>query len=450
MLRKVLFLPLIASACFGQSGTPVFKVIYSPPSGGTIGYLQDLVEVQPGLFYALSTRATNTSGATIFSVTSSGTFKPIYSFPFTSGTNVETLVQSSNGLLYGSGYSSYNFYYSVSPSGENLQQFAFPGQHPHQWGSENWTITAPPGEFYDKAGMNVGNSVIQGFARIEESGKITILHQFSATDGYPDPQANIVYGPDGNIYGIGNQQYGTAPPGFIYRFTPAGVYSILLNFPPFPGSGLGYPLVAASDGNLYGTFPAGGTNNTGYVYQASLSGQYQVMANFPAHGMVQPGGTLLAAADGNVYGTTNSNDIFRYDVAKKELSKVYSVPESGARCYCQLIEGMDGKLYGLGAVGGPFPGIGSIFSLDIGLPKPLPLVSGLYPASGTVGQKVVLWGNYLLGATSVTFNGTPAGTAVSTSMQSVVATVPPGAISGPVTVTTANGSFTTTQAFTVQ
>jgi len=449
MLRKVLFLPLIASACFGQSGTPVFKVIYSPPSGGTIGYLQDLSEVQPGVFYALSTWITNTFGATIFSVTSTGTFKSIYVFPPVNNTQVVTLVQSSNATLYGSaGDVNGSFYISISLLGANLEHFPLPGKPPNQWGALNRTLLAPPGELYDL--VTEGSPSVYGLARIEESGKITILHQFSPTDGYPDPQANIVYGPDGNIYGIGNQQYGTVTPGFIYRFTPSGAYSILLNFPSFPGSSLGYPLVAASDGNLYGTFPAGGTNNSGYVYQATLSGQYQVLANFPAHGMVQPGGTLLAAADGNVYGTTNSNDIFRYDVAKSELSKVYSVPESGARCYCQLIEGMDGKLYGMGAVGGPFPGIGSIFSLDIGLPKPLPLVSGLYPASGTVGQKVVLWGNYLLGAISVTFNGTPAGTAVSTSMQSVVATVPTGATSGPVTVTTANGSFTTTQAFTVQ
>jgi hypothetical protein len=63
---------------------------------------------------------------------------------------------------------------------------------------------------------------------------------------------------------------------------------------------------------------------------------------------------------------------------------------------------------------------------------------------------VILWGNYLLGASAVSFNGTPATTFKSTSVQSVAATVPADATSGPVTVTTANGSFTTTQGFTVQ
>ena len=114
------------------------------------------------------------------------------------------------------------------------------------------------------------------------------------------------------------------------------------------------------------------------------------------------------------------------------------------------MEGMDGKLYGVTPRGGPYPGVGAIFSLDIGLPKPLPVVSGLFPASAAAGQKVILWGNYLLGATSVTFNGIPATIVRSTSKQSVMATVPTGATTGPVTVTTPNGSFTTTQNFTVQ
>jgi hypothetical protein len=60
-----------------------------------------------------------------------------------------------------------------------------------------------------------------------------------------------------------------------------------------------------------------------------------------------------------------------------------------------------------------------------------------------------LWGNYLLGATSVSFDGVPAQYIGVTSIQSVWATVPAGAATGPVTVTTPIGSFTTTTNFTV-
>jgi hypothetical protein len=63
---------------------------------------------------------------------------------------------------------------------------------------------------------------------------------------------------------------------------------------------------------------------------------------------------------------------------------------------------------------------------------------------------VILWGNYLLGAKSVVFNGTPATSFRATSVRSVQVTVPPGATTGPVTITTAKGSYTTTNSFTVQ
>jgi hypothetical protein len=67
-----------------------------------------------------------------------------------------------------------------------------------------------------------------------------------------------------------------------------------------------------------------------------------------------------------------------------------------------------------------------------------------------VSQTVTLWGNYLLGATSVAFNGVLATDVLVTSVHSVRVTVPAEATTGPVSVTTANGSFTTTKSFTVQ
>jgi uncharacterized protein (TIGR03437 family) len=74
----------------------------------------------------------------------------------------------------------------------------------------------------------------------------------------------------------------------------------------------------------------------------------------------------------------------------------------------------------------------------------------MVPDSGATGQKIILWGSHLLGATSVSFNGVPAAAFQVNSTQAVVAAVPAGATTGPVTITTANGSFTTTQSFTIQ
>ena len=371
------------------------------------------------------------------------------------------MVQGTNGELYGPAFNPSDphttppqYYYSLDVSGQNIQIFPYPTT---QWGSAWQTLIAPPGVLYDLVAhppKNSGGAPIFGFARIAQTGAMTILHVFSAGEGYPLNSFNsLTRATDGSFYGVAYEHYTGVSPGFIYRVTPDGAYSKLLTFPstPLGAAAVFLPIRAASDGNLYGTFETGGTNNTGVIYQATPSGQLQTVANFPATGMAEPQ-TLTQAGDGNLYGTTNYNQIFRYNLTTHSLGLIYQMAPDGSqgKCGCDLIEGMDGKLYGAAPYGGPFPGLGAVFSLDIGLPKPLPVVSGLYPASGGAGQRVLLWGNYLLGATSVTFSGAAATNFKSTSVQSVYATVPTGATTGPVTITTANGSYTTTQSFTVQ
>ncbi len=62
---------------------------------------------------------------------------------------------------------------------------------------------------------------------------------------------------------------------------------------------------------------------------------------------------------------------------------------------------------------------------------------------------MLLWGDALLGTTAVSFNGTPAPGFGVPSKQGIWVQVPAGATSGPVTVTTPNGTYTTPQSFTV-
>jgi hypothetical protein len=67
-----------------------------------------------------------------------------------------------------------------------------------------------------------------------------------------------------------------------------------------------------------------------------------------------------------------------------------------------------------------------------------------------VGQRVLIWGANLLCTTGVSFKGAAATTFTVASGQGVWANVPNGAATGPVTVTTPNGSFTSKESFTVQ
>jgi hypothetical protein len=111
------------------------------------------------------------------------------------------------------------------------------------------------------------------------------------------------------------------------------------------------------------------------------------------------------------------------------------------------VEGIDGRIYGISYYQHTD---GTFFVLDAGLPPPLPHVGLIAPLSGPVGQLVLLWGQNLLGATAVSFNGTPATTFSVPTTQGIWAEVPTGATSGPITVTTPNGSYVTGQGFTVE
>jgi endo-1,4-beta-xylanase len=80
---------------------------------------------------------------------------------------------------------------------------------------------------------------------------------------------------------------------------------------------------------------------------------------------------------------------------------------------------------------------------------PMPMLSSFAPLNGPVGTSVVLTGTSLTGATAVTFNGSPAPGFVVNSPTQITVSVPVGAVSGLITVTTPGGSATSATAFAV-
>jgi hypothetical protein len=79
---------------------------------------------------------------------------------------------------------------------------------------------------------------------------------------------------------------------------------------------------------------------------------------------------------------------------------------------------------------------------------PAPVISGFSPPSGPVGTTVTISGSNLAKATSVKVNGVVA-TILTDVAASITATVPVGATTGPITVSTAGGTATSATNFTV-
>jgi hypothetical protein len=112
-----------------------------------------------------------------------------------------------------------------------------------------------------------------------------------------------------------------------------------------------------------------------------------------------------------------------------------------------VLQAADGTLIG------DAPGMGSgnggtIVQANLGLQAPPPALGQFSPSSGAAGSKVTLTGAHFVGATAVAFNGTPASFQIM-SVTSIRATVPAGATSGPISVTSPAGTSTAKSAFTV-
>jgi hypothetical protein len=140
---------------------------------------------------------------------------------------------------------------------------------------------------------------------------------------------------------------------------------------------------------------------------------------------------------GRVFAITTSGSL----VQNLDMSALFGIyPTSAA-----FLQGSDGRLYGGGAtVAKRFV----IYAIDAALPPPAPSIAGFTPASGSVGTKVVISGAHFVGATAVTFNGISAGFLINADGV-ISATVPVGASSGPIQVTTPGGSAVTKTDFTV-
>jgi uncharacterized repeat protein (TIGR03803 family) len=161
---------------------------------------------------------------------------------------------------------------------------------------------------------------VTSFYRISTNGDFTIL--YTRTNGialgFPAPAiaGELIFGPDGFLYGaIGaNTFLGWTPtlPGNIFQFTTNGTFSSLFTFNGTNGYNPKARLLAAADGNLYGTTAGGtslkGNDNYGTIFRLSTHGALTTLVNFGGSNGIVPVSPLIEAADGNLYGTTQGSE----------------------------------------------------------------------------------------------------------------------------------------------
>lgn len=434
----------------------------------------------------------------VVKITPDGVLSVLYSFPYDSSNKttpngmfpVAGLLQGPDGNFYGvasgGGSSGTDFcqpgpeifgcgtIFKLTPSGHLTLLYSFCGGY--GCGSYPPDGADPRGRLVYSGGYLYGTTQQGGeyngvynsgtIFRISLSGAYQIMHTFSGCCGTGDgegPAAGLTLASDGNFYGT-TQFGGTGGNGTVFKMTPAGAVTILHSFlsgDPNGAEPMG-ALIQASDGNLYGTCYTAGANGYGTVFRISRSGVFKKIYDFTiaaGNAGYLPQAGVIQASDGNLYGAAGGGGAEGLGaIYQLTLSGVATLEASfgGASGYGPidaLVQGSDGKLYVTTQSGGGnnshgVPDQGSIDVFNAGLPAPKPGILRFTPASGHVGTKVTISQGPYIGATVVKFHGKSATFKVKGS-EFIIATVPAGATSGPISVTTPGGKAVSTHSFTV-
>lgn len=311
---------------------------------------------------------------------------------------------------------------------------------------------------------------------VTPKGVETVLHSFDSTDG-DAPYGGLVQATDGNFYGTALQGgtgiscQVTGGCGTVFKITAQGVLTTLYNFCQQSNCTDGFfpetSLIQAVDGNLYGTTVYGGnsTVNSGYgiAFKITTQGTFTILYKFCsvancADGAMPSG--FIQATDGNLYAAAAGGTgavcysssyacgiIFKMTTTGTPTTVYSFCPQGGPTCpngdgSGELVQGTDGNFYGVTA--GGTHGEGTAFNLSTGLGPFVRTVT----ASGEAGSSVIILGTNLTAATSVTFNGVPAAFTVVSSSE-IAATVPAGATTGAVIVTTPSGTLKSNKKFRI-
>jgi uncharacterized repeat protein (TIGR03803 family) len=467
--RRAATVLLLCVAMAIAAPAQTFQTLFSfDGASGEYPYFESLVQGFNGNFYGTTSVAGANGYGTVFEVTPTGKLTTLYSF--CSQTNCADgydpyggLVQATDGNLYGTtlegGVNGWGTVFKVTPTGNLTTLYSFCPQSSCTDGSLPYAglVQATNGNLYGATNWGGANGNYGTIFEITPAGKLTTLYSFcsqsSCTDGSL-PYAKLVRAANGNFYGttlFGGAGANCVPQGgcgTVFEITPAGKLTTLYSFCSQSNCMDGYQpyarLVQATNGNFYGTTYYGGDNGRGTVFEITPAGKLTTLYSFCFQSNCADGfdtyAGLVQAPDGNFYGITNvggtnfNGTLFEITPTGK-LTTLYNFCSQsgcadGSRPYATLVQATNGSFYGTTYSGGA-NGVGTVFRESVGL---RPFVETL-PASGRVGNKVIILGNNLKGTTAVSFNGTAAIFTVVRATE-IKTTVPAGATTGFVTVQT--------------
>ena len=482
------------------SGTLTHVFDFNNPNGAPYIPYSGLALGKDGNFYGTTSTGGTFGWGTVFKITASGTLTKVYDFgtckyPCKEGAYPKAPpVQGRDGNFYGTTPHSNDgtdngIVYKVTPTGKYTPIYAFDGI---SGGNPNDPLTLGiDGNFYGttaKGGKTVqtcwdSSATCGTVFKITPGGKVTFLYKFDQTHG-AGPLGPLVQASDGNFYGTTSAGGDASGDGVIFKITPQGKFTLLyaLNG-SVDGKQPSAGLTQVTDGNgntiaLYGATQAGGSKGYGTLFKVSLSGGFTRLYDFDNTTGSTPEITLLQHTTGILYGETfqggsDGAGVF-YSLDDKLPAFVSLVSTSGkvGDSIEILGQGFKGtksvsfngksasfKVVSATSLTATVPSGASRGSVTVKTPSGTltsnhifvvtPFIKSFNPTSGKVGTAVVITGTTFTGTTKVTFGGVPATSFTVNSDTQVTATVPTGAVTGKIAITTPSGTAVSAGIFTV-
>jgi uncharacterized repeat protein (TIGR03803 family) len=453
----------------GLSAQTFTTLVNFDGANGAEPWYMSLVQGPDGSFYGTTAYggSENICGrppvcGTIFKITSDGVLATLHLVPADGSEPLGGLTLALNGNFYATAYqdgaNGGGTILEITRTAKVTTLYSFCAQPncTDGFGPQSALVEGADGSFYGTTPYGGADDSGVVF-KITSKGALTTLHSFDGTDG-DGPFAGLVLGPDGNFYGT-TYVGGANNDGTVFKISPWGAFTTLHNFDLADGR---YPfgaLALATDGNFYGTTSQGGANGLGTVFKITPGGKLTTIYNFcPQPDCTDgnaPYGGLVQGTDGNFYGTTqrggtsNEGTVFEVTTGGTLMTLHNFDSNDGAQPLGGLLQGTDGNFYGTTTLGGDFTcnlpnGCGAVFSLSTGLSPFVALVRSY----GKVGQTGPILGQGFTGTSNVMVNGIPASFTVISDTY-LRATVPVGATTGYVTVTTPGGTLTSNVPFHV-
>ncbi len=373
-----------------------------------------LIEKSDGVFYGTCFGGTSDVGE-IFKITSAGDFTRLYNFTGEADGIAPKagLVEGSDGNFYGTtSFDSVNedgTLFKVTPSGALTLVHTF-ALDPDGAGPQAPLVLGSDGSLYGVTTRGGADGENGGVAfKLTPTGTLVPLHSFLPAEG-TFPTSALVQDLDGNFYGT-TESDGASGVGTVFKMSPSGSVTPLYSFMGnADGSSPNAALTKGRDGAFYGTTFFGGDQDNGTIFRITTAGDLTILYRFTGgDDGSSPQAPLAPAGDGNFYGTTtsggsNSNGTIFMVTPAGVLTTLYSFPQpgDGAKPIAGLVQGRDGSFYGTTSEGGQ-DGFGTIFKLSVpGVPPPLQpkLLNIATRLKVLTGEQVLIGGFIITGTDS--------------------------------------------------